>query len=169
VLTGAGVAAALLAVAFAAHTRQQAFVWRSEAHVMREAARRYPNGIGGVYLRARTSAQSGDLAGALAALDELADRGYAVFVAVDRDAAFAPLRGSEEYQRVFRRMAANWIAATPVAPNAKPSELRGMGLAHWLAGDPAAAEGFYRRAIEAGGPDADAIRAEWEALRRQRR
>jgi hypothetical protein len=136
---------------------------------MRAAARRYPNGIGGVYLRARSLAQSGDRAGAVAALDELADRGYAVFVAVDRDPAFAPLRGSEEYQRVFRRMAANWIAATPVAPNAQPSELRGMGLAHWIAGDAAGAESFYRRAIEAGGPDTDAIRAEWEALRRQRR
>ena len=166
---GAAVATAALGVAFAAHTSRQAFVWRSEAHVMREAARRYPDGIGGIFLRARSAAQNGDFGGAIAALDRLADRGYAVFVAVDREPAFAPMRGSEEYQRVFRRFAANWIRSTPVAPNALPAELRAMGLAHWIVGDYDGAEGFYRRAIEAGGPEAAIIRAEWETLRRERR
>jgi hypothetical protein len=167
----AACAAAAIAVslAFAAHTSRQASVWRSEARVMVEAARRYPDGIGGIFLRARTAAQSGDFAGAIAALDRLADRGYAVFVAVDREPAFAPLRGSEEYQRVFRRFAANWIRSTPLAPNALPAELRAMGLAHWIVGDYAASDELYRRAIGAGGPEADFIRSEWEALRREAR
>jgi len=168
-LAGAAVAASVLAVAFAAHTSRQAHVWRSEAHLMHEAARRYPNGIGGVYLRARTRANAGDYAGAVAALDELARRGYAVFAAVNADPAFAPMRGSEEYQRVFRRIAWNWIRSTPLAPDAMPAELRAMGLAHWIVGDHGAAERFYRRAVAAGGADARAIQAEWDLLRRQQR
>jgi protein O-mannosyl-transferase len=166
---GAVCVAAAVGVALAAHTARQAFVWRSEAHMMREAVRWYPDGIGGLFLRARSAALKGDWRGAIAALDRLADRGYAVFVAIDREPAFAPMRESEEYQRVFRRVASNWIRSTPVAPNALPAELRAMGLAHWIVGDYAAAEGFYLRALEAGGPDADLIQSEWEMLRRARR
>jgi hypothetical protein len=168
-LAGAAALAAAAGVGFAVHTSQQAFVWRSEAHLMRDAVRSYPDGIGGIFLRARSAAQNGDFPGAIAALERLADRGYAVFVAVDREPAFAPLRGSAEYQRVFRRFAANWIRSTPLAPNALPAELRAMGLAHWIVGEYAAADGFYRRAIEAGGPEVDAIRSEWEMLRRAQR
>ena len=163
--TGAAVAGAV----FAVRTSQQAFVWRSEELVMREAVRRYPDGIGGLFLRARTAAQRGDWPAAIVALDRLADRGYAVFIAVDGEPAFAPIRGSEEYQRVFRRFASNWIRATPLAPNALPAELRAMGLAHAIIGDDAAADTFYRRALETAGPDAEFIRSEWDALRRQRR
>jgi hypothetical protein len=166
---GVAAVAAATVLAFAAHTSRQAFVWRSEAHVMLEAARSYPDGIGGLFLRARGAAQKGDWPGAIAALERLADRGYAVFAAVDREPAFAPIHGSGEYQRVFRRFASNWIRSTPVAPSALPAELRAMGLAHWIAGDTAAAEGFYLRALEAGGPDAAFIRSEWETLRRQQR
>lgn len=169
VLAGAAVLAAAAGLGFAVHTARQAYVWRSEAHVMREAVRWYPDGIGALFLRARGAALKGDFDGAIAALDRLADRGYAVFVAVDREPAFAPMRESDAYQRVFRRFAANWIRSTPVAPNALPVELRAIGLAHWIVGDTAAAEQYYRRALEAGGPDADFIRAEWESLRRERR
>ena len=136
--------------------------------MMREAVRWYPEGIGALFLRARSAALEGDWPGAIAVLDRLADRGYAVFVAVDREPAFEPMRGSDEYQRVFRRFASNWIRSTPVAPKALPVELRAMGLAHWIVGDYAAAEGFYLRALAAGGPDADFIRSEWETLRRAR-
>jgi hypothetical protein len=131
--------------------------------------RRYPDGIGGLFLRARTAAQRGDWPAAIAGLDRLADRGYAQFTAVDSDPAFAPIRGTEEYQREFRRFAANWIRSTPLAPNALPAELRALGLAHAIIGDDAAADTFYRRALETGGPDAAFIRSEWDALRRQRR
>ena len=167
----AGAAGVVLAagVAFAVHTSRQAFVWRSEAHVMRDAARSYPDGIGGVFLRARSAASTGDWPGAIAALDQLADRGYAVFVAVDREPAFAPIRGSEEYQRVYRRIASNWIRSTPVAPNASPAELRAMGFVHWIVGDYDEAERYYLQALDAGGPDADFIRSEWDTLRRERR
>lgn len=163
------IAAAVVGGAFALRTSQQAFVWQSEERVMREAVRRYPDGIGGLFLRARTAAQGGDWPAAIAALDRLADRGYAVFIAVGGEPAFAPIRETEEYQRVFRRFAANWIRSTPLASDASPAELRAMGLAHAIVGDDAAADTFYQRALETAGLDAAFIRSEWDALRRQRR
>ncbi len=135
-------------------------LWRSEALLLVDAARHYPDGVSAHVLRARSAAQAGDVEAAVAALQVLVDRGMDHFMGVRDDPGLAPLRGDPAFQRVVRAMAGRWIERARRRGYATQPELRVLGLAHLERGEHAEAVAALEASLRVGGPLDAVVRAE---------
>jgi hypothetical protein len=162
---GAALAVALVAV-LAFRTARITPAWRSETFLMIEAAKHYPNGRGAVFLRARRAAFAGDAQGAVAALNELADMGFALFYIPMVEPAFAPYRTQPAFEAALARMARNWMRLAKLGGGDElQEELRTLALAYVVMGDDAKAIEVYEQALARGGAYDDLIRQELAAVR----
>jgi hypothetical protein len=157
-------AACSLAALFAVHAAARARVWRSELTATLDAARHYPDGTAATYLGARRAAQAGDLPGALAALERLADRGFDSFLTLQSDAGFAPLQGDPRFEALVRRTAGSWIEHVAHREALTQPELRMLALAHRVRGEEREAVARYREALAVGGPLDETVRQELRSL-----
>jgi hypothetical protein len=158
-------ASAVAVIALAALAVPRTRVWQSELHLALDAAKHYPDGRAAHLLRARRAAAEGDAAGAVAALEILADRGFDEFLLLEADAAFASLAGLPAFEAVRARIAGNWIRSVEARERHLQPELRKLAHAHLARGDRAGALRAYERALAKGGPLDGAVREELAALR----
>jgi hypothetical protein len=156
-------AAACLALAVRAHER--AAIWRSGATLLADAEKHYPDGRVASLLRAKRAAFAGDADGALAELERAVARGYNRFEQLETDSAWDAIRDDPRFRALVRELAARWIASVRRKASPTQTELRAVAHAHVARDEYAEALRVYEAAVDAGGPDADAIRAEVEAVR----
>jgi hypothetical protein len=150
---------------FAWQSAERAPLWRSEALLLLDAARHYPDGISAHILRARSAAQAGEAAAAVAALQVVADRGLDRFMAVRDDPGLAPLRDDPAFRRVIQTMAGHWIERARARGYASQPELRVLGLAHLERDEYAAAVTALEASLRVGGPLDAVVRAELREAR----
>jgi hypothetical protein len=156
------VAAAALAVAagFAVHSSARARLWQSDLQLALEAARKHPNGFHGRLLRARSAAQRGDAATAVAELRGM--RRFYEFRALDLDPGLAPIRQTPDLDALRREWAGRWIERARERGTATRSELRIVAQAHRVRGETDAAIAALQLALETPGPDDAGTRRELE-------
>jgi hypothetical protein len=157
--------AAVLAAGFAARATERAGLWRSNAALLADAAAHYPDGKVGSVLAARRAVAAGDPDAALDALERAERRGYNRFEQLEVDPAWDPIRREARFRALVSRMADDWIASAQGKRGLTRTELRLLAHAHVAKGEPEAAVRALEQAIEAGGHDAETIRAELAALR----
>ena len=150
---------------FAVRATERAGVWRSNALLLADAAAHYPDGKVGSVLAARRAVTAGDADAALDALERAERRGYNRFEQLELDPAWEPIRREPRFRALVHRMADGWIASARRKAGLTRTELRMLAHAHVAKGEPQEAVRMLERALEAGGPDADTIRAELAALR----
>jgi hypothetical protein len=155
--------AACLALAARAHER--AGIWRSAGKLYADAERHYPQGRVASLLRAKRAAWASDADTALAELERAVARGYNRFEQLETDPAWDAIRSQPRFRALVDELAARWIASARRKPNPTQTELRALAHAHVARGEWEAALRAYEAAVAAGGPDADAIRAEIAAVR----
>jgi hypothetical protein len=165
VRAAAAALAALWLAGFGVWSASRAALWQSETRLLLDAARHYPEGGTAHYLRARSAAQAGDLATALASLRIATQSGIDRFQMLERDPGLAPIRETPEFRELVRELAQRWIALAQRRGYTTQPELRMLGMAHRARGELAEALRAYERALAAGGPQSEAVRAELEALR----
>jgi hypothetical protein len=159
--------ATALAVACSVHAAVRARVWRSELTATLDAARHYPDGTAGTYLRARRAAQAGDREAALDGLARLAGRGFDSFLTLQSDPGLGPLRGDPRFEALVRQAAGSWIEHVTQRGARIQPELRMLALAHRARGEEREALARYREALAAGGPLDETVRRELAALEQQ--
>jgi hypothetical protein len=103
--------------------------------------------------------------GALAALERAVSRGYNRFDQLESDAVWDSLREDARFRRLVSEIAAGWIERSKRKASPTQTELRVVAHAHVARQEYHDALRVYDAAVEAGGPDSDAIRAEIEAVR----
>jgi hypothetical protein len=160
--TRRAIAAAALAVAagFAVHSSARARLWQSDLQLALEAARKHPDGFHGRLLRARSAAQRGDAAAAVAELRGM--RRFYEFRALDLDPGLAPIRQTPELDALRREWAGRWIERARERGTATRSELRIVAQAHRVRGETDAAIAALQLALETSGPDDAGTRRELE-------
>jgi protein O-mannosyl-transferase len=151
----AAACAALLASSFVSW--QRAALWQSETKLLLDAARHYPDGGTAHYLRARSAAQQGDVATAVASLRIAARSGIDRFGTLERDPGLAPIRETPEFRELVRELALRWIELAKKRGYVTQPELRMLGLAHVARGELAEAVDAFERALAAGGPQSDVV------------
>jgi hypothetical protein len=155
---GAAACAALVACAAASWSR--AGLWQSETKLLLDAARHYPEGGTAHYLRARSAAQQGDVATAIASLRIAAKSGIDRWSVLERDPGLAPIREKPEFRALVRDLAQQWIDLAKRRGYRTQPELRMLGMAHVTRGELADAVAAFEGALAAGGPQDEVVRAE---------
>ncbi len=162
-------AAALVLIAvFGVRASGRARLWQNEQFLYVDAERSYPDGATAHYLRARRAAQSGDVAGAVAALHGAAERGLDTYLAILADPAFARIHAEQDFQLVIREIAGRWLAVAARRGYATQPELRAVARAHLVREEYAEAEAALEAALRAEGPQTALVRQELVELRTQR-
>ncbi len=159
----AGVAA--LAVAFAAHASRRAALWSNETRLHLDAARHYPEGGTAKFLEARRAAQAEDPERAVSLLREASERGIDGFLVVREDPGLAPIRETPAFREFIRELAGRRIERARAVPPTTQPELRMLAFAYLEREEYAEAVDQLERALAAGGPLDDVVRAELETVR----
>ncbi len=150
--SAAAAALAALALLFAWQAAARAALWQNETRLLLDAAEHYPEGGTASFLRARSAAQRGDAATAVAELRRAADRGIGRFMLLDSDPGLAPIRQDPAFRELVHELAGRWIEAARRRGASTQPELRVMALAHVKRGELDEAEESLERALAAGGP-----------------
>jgi hypothetical protein len=161
----AGAAAGVALVVFAAFAWTRAALWQSETKLLLDAARHYPDGGTAHYLRARSAAQQGDVAAAVASLRIAAKSGIDRFGVLERDPGLAPIRETPEFRALVRDLAQQWIELAERRGYRTQPELRMLGIAHVARGELEDAVRAFEGALAAGGPLSAVVREELEQAR----
>ncbi|MBW2267722.1 MAG: hypothetical protein JRH16_04020 [Deltaproteobacteria bacterium] len=159
----------VVAVLFGWHSSERAKLWENDLLLTLDAAANYPNGRNARLLRARSAAQTGDVARAIEELRGAEARGMFEFRLLDADPGLAPLRGRPQFEQLVRDWAALWIDYAERTGANTQTEQHVVAQAHRRRGELAAAEASYQRALAAEGSQGTEIRQELESLRRLRR
>ncbi len=160
----AGAAALSLAVVFGVRSHERAGLWRSNAWLLADSARHYPEGKVGLLQRAKRAALVGDAPAAVAALREARERGYNRFEQVATDPGWDAVRDDPAFEALLREMAARWVERARSKAVLTQPDLRMLAHAHVALGEVQQAAAVLRRAVEQGGPYTPEIRAELGTL-----
>jgi len=158
-------AGVVLVVGFAAQLPARAAIWRSNAALLADAARHYPDGKIANVLAAKRAAGLGDAKSTVRALRRAADRGYNRFQQLEIDPGYAAVREDPAFRALVRELAEAWVASALAKPDPTPSELRMQAHALITLGDPEQALVLLDRAAAAGGPYGPEIRADAASIR----
>ena len=132
---------------FAAVSHRRAAIWASDARVMADAVRHYPDGAMAHYVRARAAARDRDATRAAAEL-RLAARNPAFgFQHVRTDPTLAPVRPSAAFQEVLRELAREHIEESRSAERLTEADLVSLAQAQLTVDDPAGALETLERAL----------------------
>jgi hypothetical protein len=162
---GVGLAACIL---FAVQSRERAGIWRSEALLLADSVRHYPDGPTAQWLRARDAALRGDDAAAMAALRAATAGGPRGFQEIAVEPAFARLRGRPDFEALQDELARRQIAGLSRAGRLTEANLMHLALAHARLGDTDAARAALERALAQGGAYGGLIREQLRALEKGR-
>ena len=161
----AAIAAGLsLALFFGWRSHGRAEIWSVPARLMADAAIHYPDGVAANLLRAKRSAQAGDADGTVAAIRVAVGRGYNRYEQLLTDSAYAPVRGTHQFQAVVSEIAGGWVESLGRKENPTQKELHHLGLAHSVRREYAEASEALRRALDMGGRLDEQIRADLDEL-----
>jgi len=152
--------AALWIAGFGVWSFSRATLWQNETKLLLDAARHYPEGGTAQYLRARSAAQRGDVATAIASLKIATTRGIDRFTVLENDPGLARIRSAPEFQELLRDMAGRWIELAHRRGYTTQPELRMLGMAHVVRGELPEAVAAFEGALAAGGPADDVVRSE---------
>jgi hypothetical protein len=161
----AGACALAVTALFAVQSRGRARLWTSETLLNLDAARHFPEGGSARFLRARAAAQAGDVSTAVAELRAASLHGVDNFTILVGDPGLAPIRGEPAFRELVHEVAGRWIERASRRGLATQPELRFLGLAHLARGELEPALAAYERALAAGGPLEEIVRAELAAAR----
>ncbi|HYB13070.1 MAG TPA: hypothetical protein VEG67_06340, partial [Myxococcota bacterium] len=157
-LPGVLAAVGLTLLALRAHERAAVFS-SSEAYVA-DAAAHYPDGTQALLLRAARSAEAGERAATLDAVDALGRRGYNSVLPLENDSRFDFVRDDPRFQSVVQAGARFWTERIRNLPNPTPNELLTLGRAYLVQQEPGAAIAALHQALADPGPYRTAILAE---------
>jgi hypothetical protein len=163
----AAAAVVVLAASFAVTSAERAKLWTNETFLNVDAARHYPDGGTAAFMAARSAAQQGDAAAAVAALRRAADRGVDRVMMISSDPGLAPIRDAPEFQAFLREMASLSIRRVLGRDDPSAPELRLAAHAHILRDEWVEAEAMLERALLAGGPFEPVVRTELAQVRRR--
>jgi tetratricopeptide (TPR) repeat protein len=150
---------------FAVQSRGRAALWSSEARLVADTVRHYPEGPTAKFLRAREAARRGDVDAALAALRAATASGPRGFQEVAVEPAFAPLRGKPAFDALLSELARRQIAELQRSRRLTEVNLMHLAQAYAYLGDTEAARAAFERALALDGAYAGQIRAQIEQLR----
>ena len=162
---GIVVALAVLA-AFGARAHERSRVFRSNHHLMLDAATNYPDGTAAHTRRAHRAAMVGDARTAVASLRVAVDRGYNRLDHLLEDPAYLAIRGDPGFQALLREVAQEWLDRLGKVASPIQLELRLIAQAHIVVEDYEAALAALERAVEIGGPADAEARQERDMVRR---
>jgi hypothetical protein len=148
----AGALALALLALFAVRSHARARLWGVPALLAADSAANYPEGVNASLLRASRAAQAGDRAGAVAALQAAAGRGYERFDQLLANPIYAPLQGDPGFDAVIAGMAGRWVARLGALEDPAQSELLSLAIAHRLRGEREAARRAAQRGLAQQGP-----------------
>jgi len=158
-------AAAAACLHFAATSRARAGLWVSDARVMADAVRHYPEGTMAHYVRARGAARDRDAERAAAEL-RLAARNPAFgFQHVRTDPKLDPIRKTAAFRALLEELAREHVARSGDEGRMAETDLISLAQAQLTVDDPGGALATLERALARGG----AYRGVALALRRQAR
>lgn len=144
-------ASALLCLHFAAASRVRAALWVSDARIMADAARNYPDGGLAHYVRARGAARDRDPARAAAELRLAARHRAFDFQHVRTDPQLRPVHRSPEFQALLRDLARADIEESLRAQRLTEADLISLAQAQLTVEDYAGAIATLDRALAGGG------------------
>ena len=153
-----------VAVGFGLRSHERAAVWRSNARVLADAARHYPNGKWGSLQSGKRAALMGDVEGAVAGVRGAVERGYNRFDQLINDRGWAQVRDDPRFQAVVRELAAGWIARIGERDDPTQLELQMAAHAHLARNERESAIEMFRRALARGGKYDAEMRANLTAL-----
>jgi hypothetical protein len=155
----------LLLIWFGVTSSVRAKLWTNETLLNLDAAKHYPDGGTAAFMAARSAAQRGDTAAAVAFLRKAADRGVDHFATIASDPGLAPVRNSEAFGEFLREMAARSIERTNRRKNPTAPELQLAARAYIVREEYHDAKAMLERALRLGGPSETAVRADLAAVR----
>jgi hypothetical protein len=153
-----------LAVGFSLRSHERAGIWRSNARVVADSARHYPNGKWGSLQRGKRAALVGDVEGAVAGVRGAIERGYNRFDQLMNDPGWAPVRDDPRFQAVVRELATGWIVRIGERDDPTQLELQMAAHAHLARDEREFAVEMFRRALARGGKYDAEMRAYLTAL-----
>ena len=153
-----------LAVGFGLRSHERAAIWRSNARVVADAARHYPNGKWGSLQSGKRAALVGDVEGAVAGVRGAIERGYNRFDQLMNDPGWAPVLDDPRFQAVVRELATGWIARIGERDDPTQLELQMAAHAHLARNEREWAIEMFRRALARGGKYDAEMRAYLTAL-----
>ncbi|MFQ5416311.1 MAG: hypothetical protein ACE5FL_04585 [Myxococcota bacterium] len=154
-----------VAIVFGLRSNQRAAVWRDETRLFLDAERHYPNGGPASLLQARRAAQVGDADAAVVALARAEAAGLGNFMVLPSDPGLAPIAGSPAFRDFVRGMAGRWIERSRKWPTMNQAQYHLLAHAHMLRDELPEAREALTRALDAGGPQQEELRAELKQLR----
>ncbi len=161
---GLGVACVVLALAWALQSHERAAIWRSEAAVVADSMKHYPNSMLVLWSRARTAAMTRDADATAAALQRAREAGYNRYERVLQDAAFAGVRDDPRIRRIVREMAQSWVAQLEPLPERDDLQALRLADAYYQLGDVEVARRILREAVARGGPLSKRLEQELRAI-----
>jgi hypothetical protein len=154
----------VVAVGFGLRSLERAAVWRSNARVVADAARHYPNGKWGSLQSAKRAALVGDVEGAVAGVRGATERGYNRFDQLMSDPGWASVRDDPRFHAIVRELAAGWITRIGERDDPTQLELQMAAHAHLARNERESAVEMFRRALARGGKYDAEMRANLMAL-----
>lgn len=159
-------AASLLVVFFSWRSFERAALWQSEALLMADAARAFPDSTPALYLAARRAAREGDAEESARLLRAASDRGWDYWNVLLVSEDFAEVRGHPRFRSLVQDLAAKRIAEVGTRRRPTQMELSDLASAHGVRGEHEAAIAALDRALALGGPLDDELRARRNQLER---
>ncbi len=155
----------LVTLVFGVRSHARARLWNSETRLLLDAANHYPNGGTAAFFRARSAAQTGNVAEAIAELRDAERKNAARFSNLLTDPGLAPIRSHPDFQALAMEMAGRWIERAYERGVATQPEHRVVGLAHQVRHEYALAVRAFESALEVGGPQDELVRSELANVR----
>ncbi len=162
----AGAIVGVMAITFATVSYQRSPVFRSDAAMQREAARRYPQGVQAHLLSASAAAARGETARVGEHLSRLADYGFVNWTVLLRDPAIGPQRQRPAIRNEIDRMAQAWIDRLGPIEVPHQIELNMLAQAYLVRDELAPGIAVLERAIAMGGPHTGTIEVTLQEARR---
>jgi hypothetical protein len=159
---------AVLIALFGMRSNARAMLWQSEEALMREGARRYPDGMSGHYVAALDAVAAGDQEGAISHLRASMDRGAYVVRSFANDPALAVLKSNPRFRALAREASGRRIEFARRQGAKDQFSLRSIASGHYLRGEIDEAIATLEEALARGGPLQQELEALVERLRRER-
>jgi hypothetical protein len=157
-------AGTMVLLVFGVRSHDQAAFWQSEQRLLAEGARIDSSTMYALHLSGLRAMRSGDVDGAVAALEASIERGMDPRK-IWSDGDLAPLRGTPAFVELVRASLEDWLERQRRLGRTSRPHLAGMARVELGLGRPERAIALFERALSADGPYEQSVRAELEMLR----
>jgi protein O-mannosyl-transferase len=143
----AALAAMAICLLFAARSHERAGIWVSDARILADSIRNYPESPTAHYVRAGSAARDRDAPRAVAELRQAARSGAFGFTRVNPDPQFNPIRESPEFQAFLRELARAHIESSRSQERLVGVDMLNLAEAQLTIGDATAARATLERVL----------------------